>query len=257
MPASTSRINRRSQQPLTAEADEAMCEKAARRLDQGRAADGRRVVIHRPLPRAHPVALTQQSAMLNERPRNDRSPMNLRDVTAAAADRILDAASEFDPLPDALSDEPPTDLERQLLADAGCNLDPVHDLPPGRQGVTVRALRAGHEAGRMSVLHRPVPARTWRSSSRAAAWTLNVEQTDAGDSEVQLWIGDPYDGMSVLLDRAQTGQLVTDLLRRLALIGGRHAAVRAAADPSITHQCGPLTPTDPRSFGSVDGGGAR
>ena len=79
--------------------------------------------------------------------------MNLRDVTAAAADRILDAASEFDPLPDALSDEPPTELECQLLADAGCNLD---NVPFSRWGVTVRALRAGHEAGRVSVLHAPV-----------------------------------------------------------------------------------------------------
>ena len=133
----------------------------------------------------------------------------------------------------------------------------------------------------------PVPARTWRSSSRATGWTLNVEQTDAGDSELQLWIGDSYDGMSVLLDRAQTGQLVTDLLRRLALIGGRHAAVQAAADPSIAEQRsaqppgrvwtiadpgrdalrgpesaetglpGGLTPPDPRSPGSVDAGGAR
>jgi hypothetical protein len=95
--------------------------------------------------------------MLNERPRNDRSPMNLRDVTAAAADRILDTAPEFGPLPDALSDEPPTNLERQLLADAGCNLD---NVPFSRWGVTVRALRAGHEAGRVSVLHAPV--RVWR-----------------------------------------------------------------------------------------------
>ena len=84
--------------------------------------------------------------------------MNLRDVTAAATDRILDTASEFGPLPDALSDEPPTELERQLLADAGCNLG---NMPPSRWGVTVRALRAGHEAGRVSVLHRPVPARTF------------------------------------------------------------------------------------------------
>jgi len=81
----------------------------------------------------------------------------------------------------------------------------------------------------------PVPARTWRSSSRAARYTLNVEQTDGGASGVQLSIG----AVTVLLDRAQTGQLVTDLLRRLALIGGRYAAVRAAADSSIDHQRGP------------------
>jgi hypothetical protein len=133
----------------------------------------------------------------------------------------------------------------------------------------------------------PVPARTWHSTG-TAAFTLSIEQTDGGASGVQLWIGDTDgDGVSVLLDRAQTGELVTDLLRRLALIGGRHAAVRAAADPSIAEQRGPrpaarvwtiadsgrdalrgpesaetglpggLTPPDPRSPGSVDAGGAR
>jgi len=89
----------------------------------------------------------------------------------------------------------------------------------------------------------PVPARTWHSRSRATDYTLNVEQTDGGDSGVQLWIGDSYDGVSVLLDRAQTGELVTDLLRRLVLVGGRHAALCAAADPSIAEQRGPR-PTD-------------
>lgn len=58
-------------------------------------------------------------------------------------------APEFDPLPDALSGEPPTDHERQLLIDAGCNLD---YLPPRNRDAPVRALRAGHEAGRRSVL---------------------------------------------------------------------------------------------------------
>ncbi len=132
----------------------------------------------------------------------------------------------------------------------------------------------------------PVPARTWHST-RATEYTLNIERTDLDASGVRLWISDPYDGVSVLLDRAQTAQLVTDLLRRLALIGGRYAAVRAAADSSITHQRGPrptdhawtiadagrdalrgperagtdlpgaLTPPDPRSHGSGSAGGAR
>jgi hypothetical protein len=133
----------------------------------------------------------------------------------------------------------------------------------------------------------PVPARTWHSTC-TAAFTLSIEQTDGGASGVQLWISGPYDGMSVLLDRAQTGELVTDLLRRLALIGGRHAAVRAAADPSIAAQrsaqpppgrvwtvsdsgrhalrgpesagtgpAGGLPPTAPGSPGSVDAGGSR
>jgi hypothetical protein len=133
----------------------------------------------------------------------------------------------------------------------------------------------------------PVSARTWHGRSRATNYTLNVEQTDGGDVGVEFWIGNPHDGGSVLLNRTQTGELVTDLLRRLALIGGRYAAVRAAADSSIDHQRGPqptdhawtvthsgrdalrgpasaetgppgaLTPTDPRSPGSADGGGAR
>lgn len=84
----------------------------------------------------------------------------------------------------------------------------------------------------------PVPARSW-PSARTAAFTLNVEETDPGDLAVGLWIGDPSDGVSVLLDRTQTGELVTDLLRRLALIAGRHAALCAAADPSIAAQRGP------------------
>ena len=66
-------------------------------------------------------------------------------------------APEFEPLPDALSDEPPTEHERQLLADAGCNLDNMSLL---RWGAALRALRAGHEAGRRSVLQAPV--RVWR-----------------------------------------------------------------------------------------------
>ena len=69
-------------------------------------------------------------------------------------------APEFEPLPDALSDDPPTDWERQLLKDAWRNLD---DVPPHRERVTVRvlrALRAGHEAGRRSALQAPV--RVWR-----------------------------------------------------------------------------------------------
>ena len=134
----------------------------------------------------------------------------------------------------------------------------------------------------------PVPARTWHSRSRAAEYTLNVEQTDGGDVGVEFWIGNPHDGGSVLLNRTQTGELVTDLLRRLALIGGRHAAVQAAADPSIAAQRsaqpppgrvwtvsdsgrdalrgpesagtgtpGGLSPADPCSPGSVDAGGAR
>jgi len=57
---------------------------------------------------------------------------------------------EFEPLPDAWSGEPPTDHERQLLKDVGCN--------PGT--LAVRSLRAGHEAGRRSVLQAPV--RVWR-----------------------------------------------------------------------------------------------
>jgi len=64
---------------------------------------------------------------------------------------------ESEPLPDALSDEAPSDRERQLLKDARCNLDYI---APWRQGASVRALRAGHEAGRPSVLQAPV--RVWR-----------------------------------------------------------------------------------------------
>ena len=67
-------------------------------------------------------------------------------------------APEFEPLSDALSHEAPTDRERQLLLkDARCNLDYI---APWRQGASVRALRAGHEAGRRSVL--PAPVRVWR-----------------------------------------------------------------------------------------------
>ncbi len=147
--------------------------------------------------------------------------MNLRDVTAAATDRILDAAPEFGPLPDPLSGAPTTDLERQLLKDAGCNLDNMTLL---RWGVAVRALRAGHEAGRVSVLHRPVPARTWSNAPTPGipAWdedepetTLTVEATAPGDAEVQLRIDGPDD---VCLDREQAAELIEDLQARFAVI---------------------------------------
>ncbi len=153
--------------------------------------------------------------------------MNLRDVTAAAKARILDAAPEFGPLPDPLSDAPTTDLERQLLADAGCNLD---NMPPRRHGVAVRALRAGHEAGRVSVLQAPdrrdesagatVPARTWSNMhapdpDAAPESTLTVEATAPGDAEVQLCIDGPDD---VCLDREQAAELITDLQARFAVI---------------------------------------
>ena len=136
----------------------------------------------------------------------------------------------------------------------------------------------------------PVPARTWHCTCRTESdYTLNVEQTEGGDPGVHLWVGDADgDEVGVLLNRAQTGELVTDLLRRLALIGGRYAAVQAAADPSIAAQrsaqpppgrvwtvsdsgrdalrgpesagtgpAGGLPPTAPGSPGSVDAGGAR
>ena len=154
--------------------------------------------------------------------------MNLRDVTAAAADRILDTASEFGPLPDPLSDVPVTDLERQLLADAGCNLG---NMPPSRRGVAVRALRAGHEAGRVSVLQAPdrrdesagatVPARTWSNMHAPGpdepVTILTVEATGPGDAEVQLCIDGPDD---VCLDREQAAELIADLHRRFAVIIG-------------------------------------
>ena len=74
---------------------------------------------------------------------------------------------EFESLPDAFSGESPTDHECQLLKDAGCNLD----------SLAVRALRAGHEAGRRSVLQTPV--RVWRRGdpppeSRVAVWDPGV-----------------------------------------------------------------------------------
>ena len=154
--------------------------------------------------------------------------MNLRDVTAAAKARIRDAASTFGPLPDPLSDVPATDLERQLLADAGCNLD---NMPPSRRGVAVRALRAGHEAGRVSVLQAPdrrdesagatVPARTWSNMHAPdpgdPETTLTVEVTAVGDTEVQLCIDGPDD---VCLDREQAAELIADLHRRFIVIAG-------------------------------------
>ena len=167
--------------------------------------------------------------------------MNLRDVTAAAADRILDAAQ-------------------------------------------VRGA---------------IPARTWSNVHAPdpgdPETTFTVEVTAPGDTEVQLCIDGPDD---VCLDRDQFAELVTDLLCRLVLIAGRHAAVQAAAalpviplpgstqpdrvwtvtgwptdrvwtvsdsgrdalrGPVITGTGTPggLTPTDPRSPGSGSAGGAR
>jgi len=82
--------------------------------------------------------------------------------------------------------------------------------------------------------------------------TLNVEQTDPGDLAVELWIGAPFESASVLLTPTQYAELITDGIRRLALIRGRRAAVEAvtAADtePGERH---PLSaaerPADPLS----------
>jgi hypothetical protein len=60
---------------------------------------------------------------------------------------------EFEPLPDAQSNQGPSSYERSLIATAtGSSLVP--------SAYTLRALRAGHEAGRRSVLQAPV--RVWR-----------------------------------------------------------------------------------------------
>ena len=67
-----------------------------------------------------------------------------------------------------------------------------------------------------------VPARTWRSS-RAPEYTLNVDQTDLAASGVELSIGDPYDGVTVLLNRTQIDELITDLVERRALLVSRRA----------------------------------
>ena len=68
-----------------------------------------------------------------------------------------------------------------------------------------------------------VPSRTWLSAHKAAD-TLNVDQTDGGDFGVQFRIGDAYGGgVSVLLDRTQIDELITDLVERRALLASRRA----------------------------------
>jgi len=77
----------------------------------------------------------------------------------------------------------------------------------------------------------PVPARTWHTGSRTAEFTLNIEQTDGGDAWVHLWVGDPCDGVTVVLDGTQIDELITELMRRRALI----ATYRA---PTTTRRAG-------------------
>lgn len=79
-----------------------------------------------------------------------------------------------------------------------------------------------------------IPGRTWIPTA-VRRHALVIEETDPGDTEVALWIGDMDDpggpdGRIMLLDVAATGELVSDLLRRLAVMAGRQAAIEAAAD---------------------------
>ena len=74
------------------------------------------------------------------------------------------ASPEFEPLPDTQSDQEPTPYESSLIIDAmGVHDDAWWALWMGddwTQHDVLRVLRAGHEAGRCSVLQAPV--RVWR-----------------------------------------------------------------------------------------------
>lgn len=92
-----------------------------------------------------------------------------------------------------------------------------------------------------------IPARTWPSSIPArCAGQLQVLDTDPDDDLVVLTITGPVingdDVLTVELDPAATGELVTDLLRRLAAIAGRRVATQAAAQGSIMVLSQPLDP---------------
>ena len=70
----------------------------------------------------------------------------------------------------------------------------------------------------------PVPARTWHGRTRFHTNTLTLGRTDGGDLGVQLWVDDgDGDSMSVLLDRTQIDELITDLVERRALLATRRA----------------------------------
>ncbi len=63
------------------------------------------------------------------------------------------SGSELGSLPDALSDDPPTHLERQLLAvDLDTCVCEYCLRTQGHRVELLRALRLGHEAGRASML---------------------------------------------------------------------------------------------------------
>jgi hypothetical protein len=86
--------------------------------------------------------------------------------------------AEHGALPDALSDEPATAEERELLDRAGVNLD--SQSARGCEWQMLSALRAGHEAGRASVLDAPV--RVYRGGDLEpdhSVWLLDK----AGDIE--------------------------------------------------------------------------
>jgi len=120
-----------------------------------------------------------------------------------------------------------------------------------------------------------IPAHSWSNTpdpdSDEPVTTLAVGATEPGDGEVWLSLKgtslvvestDPSEGMvtlsvvegpdmntmSVLLTPEQTGELITDAIRRLVLIGGPRAAVEAvtAADTDPDEVCpGADTPVPP------------
>ena len=81
----------------------------------------------------------------------------------------------------------------------------------------------------------PIPARQWITNSTDSddVTSLTVETTDEGMVALSVIDGPATNVQCVLLTPAQYAELITDGIRRLALIRGQRAAVEAVAGASL------------------------
>lgn len=70
----------------------------------------------------------------------------------------------------------------------------------------------------------PIPGQMWKHDG-LLLHTLTIEETVPGDDVVQVWIGDPSDGPSVMLSPDKADEIADSLKARAALL--RNTASRA------------------------------
>lgn len=70
----------------------------------------------------------------------------------------------------------------------------------------------------------PIPGQTWKHDGLLLHY-LTIEETSPGDDVVQVWIGDPDDGPTVMLSPDKADEIADSLKARAALM--RETASRA------------------------------